>query len=73
MTVVKLPSASPSYVRVRKSRRAWLIQIVTPCEGGKPLYTTVATCPDEQSAIYHGKDTARRMQRPFKAPLGGEA
>lgn len=73
MTVIKLPTASQSYVQVRKSRRAWLIQIVTPVEGGKPICTTVASCPDEESAIHHGKDTARMMQRPFKSPRRGDA
>ncbi len=66
MNVVRLPTAPKTFIRVRKSRRNWLVQIVTPCEGENPLCTTIASSPDAQTAIDYGRETARRMQRPFK-------
>jgi hypothetical protein len=66
MNVVILPTAPKTFIQVRKGRRNWLVQIVTPCEGERPLCTTIASSPDAQSAIEYGRETAQRMQRPFK-------
>lgn len=66
MSVIKLPTAPGTFIQLRKCRNNWLVQIVTPCEGAKPLCTTIASSPDAQSAIDYGRETALRMQRPFK-------
>lgn len=73
MNVIRLPTAPMTFIRVRKSRKAWLVQIVTPCETGKPLCTTVASSLDAETAINYGKETARRMQRPFYTGKVGDA
>jgi hypothetical protein len=73
MTVVRLPTAPKTFIRVKKGHKSWLIQIVTPCETGKPLCTTVASSPDAETAIEYGKETAHRMQRPFHAGKAGAA
>ena len=63
--VQKLPSAATSYYTVNKEGRYFVVSLVTPCPG-KNLKTRLYRFTDRGAAIQHGKDTAAKMQRPFK-------
>lgn len=67
--VVKLPTAAPSYVTVRKARDGWTIELVTPVPG-KSLRTALYLYPNREAALADGRNVAARMQRPFKAKGG---
>lgn len=55
-----------SHIAVRKSRRGWEVEIVTPVPGRKPLRTSVAARNCEAIAYDYAKQTANRMGLPFK-------
>jgi hypothetical protein len=69
--VVRLPTAATNYVAVRKSGRRWRVELVTPCEGGRPIRTTLVTAGNGDAAVTYASATAARMQRPLRLPRGG--
>lgn len=73
MSVVRLPTAAESFVRARKGRGEWLIEIITPCGNSKPLKTTIERWSNAETAIQRGREIARVRQRPFKIMKGGAA
>ena len=64
--VIHLPTRAASYYTIRVSGRAWAVDLVTPVEGQRPLRTRLARFALRQEAIAHGRDAAKRTQRPFK-------
>lgn len=64
--VTKLPSAAVSYYTVNKRGKGWVVVLVTPIEGMKPIKTALYASADREAAIAHGKQVAGRMLRPFK-------
>lgn len=72
-TITKLPTATKSFIAVRKAGRVWVVEIVTPCEGAKPLRTAVMRASDLSDAVAYAKSSAARMHRPLKLPKGVSA
>lgn len=69
-TVVRLPSAAPSYIRVRRRTKWWLVELVTTYEGGSPITTRLARSNSRSTAIQYATETGQRMQRPVRLPRG---
>ena len=65
-SVVKLPTAAPSYLTVRKAGRFFDVVLVTPVEGMRALTTALYRLDDRDAAVRHGIEVAERMKRPFK-------
>lgn len=63
--VSKLPTAATSYYTVHKLGQRWAVMLVTPC-GSKSLKTALYSSADRDAAIEHARETAARVQRPFK-------
>lgn len=68
--IIKLPTAATSYYTVNKQGRFFKVMLVTPLPGGKPIKTVLYGSCDRQTAIEYGRQTAERMNRPFKMPRG---
>ena len=66
--VVRLPTAARTYIRVRRYGRQWCIQLVTPCDGGRPIPTSLGSSPSRTAAIEYARFTGLRMQRPVRLP-----
>lgn len=66
--VTRLPTAATSYYTVRKSGRWWAVELVTPAPV-RALRTKLRSFSDQQAAEADARETAARMQRPFK--IGG--
>lgn len=64
--VTKLPTASPSYVTVRKRGGGWDVMLVTPCPG-RAIKTRLISTSDEAMAYEQARETAARIFRPFRA------
>ncbi len=69
--ITRLPTAARNYIQVRKAGRHWCIDLVTPCEGSRPLRTTLARSSDLSSAVEYATTTANAMQRPLRLPKQG--
>jgi len=63
--VNRTPSASPSYLTVRRDGRRWAVQIVTPAPG-RAIRTTIAFCGSRNEAIEYGQSQAAAIGRQFK-------
>ena len=66
MSVTTLPTASPSFITVRKFRAAYCVDLVTPIDGMKPIRTTLAMFAREEAAIENATLVAGQMKRPLK-------
>lgn len=64
--VTKLPTATTSYITVRKNRGEWDVILATPAPG-KALRTRLYSMSDKDMAYHMGQKTAARLFRPFKA------
>ncbi len=67
--VTQLPTAATSYYTVNKCGARWDVVLVTPCPG-RAIKTRLASSPDKATALELGRETAARMQRPFKVKGG---
>jgi hypothetical protein len=67
-SILRLPTAATSYLRVRRYGRLWCIQLVTPREGGRPIATKLGHHPSRTAAIEYAQLTGRRMLRPVRLP-----
>lgn len=67
--VVQLPSASPSFVRVRKAGSLWSVDLETPCPG-RALRTRLRRFMDREAAIAFATETADSLKRPVRFPKG---
>ena len=70
--VIRLPTASRTYIRVRRTGRLWAIDLVTPCPwpGSRPQISTIARAKSREAAVAYAVDTDKRMKRPVKLPKG---
>jgi len=68
--VTRLPTASETFITIRKARGGWAVVLETPCPG-EPLRTALYRAADRETAFAKGQEVAARMQRPFK--IGGRA
>lgn len=64
--ITKLPTAAVSYYTVHKRGRDWAVVLVTPCEGMRPIKTALRAYRVRDAAVQDARETAKRMQRPFK-------
>lgn len=67
--ITKLPTAATSYLTVRKRGSWWDVMLVTPLPM-RAIKTRLYSMSDRETALGHGRETAARMQRPFRAPGG---
>lgn len=66
--VVKLPTASPTRVEVRRAGKAWAVQLVTPVDGGKPIRTTISRSNNFDMASNYAKGVGNDIKRPVRLP-----
>ena len=73
--VIRLPTASRTYIRVRRTGRLWAIDLVTPCPwlGSRPQSSTIARAKSREAAVAYAVETGERMKRPVKLPKGAES
>lgn len=55
------------HLAIKRSGRAWLIDLVTPVTGHRAERTSLARTATRARAIEEGRRMAARMERPFKA------
>lgn len=70
--VVRLPSASESYITIRKSKTIWCIDLVTPA-GPKSFKTTLERHASMPTALARAEAIGQQMRRPVKLPMKGGA
>ena len=63
--VTKIPSASETYIMVRKSKYGFDIVMATPA-GRKTLRTVLGRTPDRVTAEVEARRIAEIQKRPFK-------
>jgi hypothetical protein len=66
--VVRLPTASLSYIRIRRAGKAWSVDLVTPCDGGKSIATALCRSSSLEAAVEYAKATGLRIHRPVRLP-----
>ena len=72
-SVVRLPTAARTYIRVRRSGRPWAVDLVTPVAPGlRPIFTTLARTKDREAAVAYAVEIGERMQRPVRLPKRGD-
>ncbi|MFC3725458.1 hypothetical protein [Neoaquamicrobium sediminum] len=67
-SVTKLPTASASYITVRRGGRLWRVVLETPCGRKQPLRTFLAGFGSAYEAADYARQTANRMHRPLRLP-----
>lgn len=67
--IVRLPTAATSYYRVRRSGKAWAVELVTPGPG-KLIASVLARSPSREAAIEYAKAVGAKLQRPVRLPRG---
>lgn len=68
-TVVKLPTAAPAFIQVRRDGEWWLVEGVTP-RPGEPITSILIRTKVRKFAIAHAEGQGLYMQRPVRLRRG---
>lgn len=66
--VVRLPTADPTFIAVRRVGKLYRVDLVTPCDAGPSIWTTLVQTPHPGLAVDYAKNTAASMKRPLRLP-----
>lgn len=47
-----------------------MVELVTPCDGGQPVVTVLASSNSSATAIQYATETGLSIQRPVRLPRG---